>query len=379
MRAVVVSWLLSLPFVATAFAQTVAQPSLAERLQAAVETRLGKLAPGVQAAVVLPNDELVPVVSGVADRATKALMTHDGKLLAGSTGKTFFAALAVRLVNEKRLDLDAKVGTWFTAEPWFARLPNAKDLTVRQLMQHRSGLMRYEFDPAFTATLLARPDHCFTPVEELAFVLDKEPRFAAGAGFEYSDTNYVLLGLVLERILEKPCYDAIREHFLVPLKLTNTVPSVGRRIPGLLQGHAGANNPFGGRDAMLVDGELPFDPGFEGAGGGFASTASDLARWAKAMWGGDLLGAAREQVLDGKPAPLGKDTRYGLGVILMDVTPHGPAMGHRGFFPGWMSEVRWYPDAKCAVAVLVNSSAERGLSRGLQDCANDLVAVATAK
>jgi D-alanyl-D-alanine carboxypeptidase len=378
MRAVAVSWLLSLPLLAQTAAPPAAAPPLGERLQAAVQARLGKLAPGAQAAVVLPDGELVKVATGVADRATGAAMTHDGKLLAGSTGKTFFAALAVQLVNEKKLDLDAKVGTWFTAEPWFARLPNAKDITVRHLLAHRSGLMRYEFDPAFTATLLAKPDHCFTPVEELAFVLDKEPRFAAGAGFEYSDTNYVLLGLVLEKVAGKPCYDEIRTRFLAPLQLTNTVPSVGRRIPGLLQGHAGANNPFGGRDAMLVDGELPFDPGFEGAGGGFASTASDLARWAKALWGGDLLGACREQVLDGKQAPLGKDTRYGLGVILFPTT-HGPAMGHRGFFPGWMSEVRWYPDAKCAVAVLVNSSAERGLSRALQDCANELVGIAIAK
>ncbi|MFY9345907.1 MAG: serine hydrolase domain-containing protein [Planctomycetota bacterium] len=359
MRTIPLAWLL-------AAVPLVAQQDLAAKLQPALAERLADLAPGAQAAVVLPDGTLVPFAAGVADRVAKTPMPHDGKMLAGSTGKTFFAALACQLVNEGKLDLDAKVATWFSGEAWFARLPNHADVTLRHLLMHRSGLMRYEFDPAFTRQLLAKPDHCFTPREELAFVFDQEPRFAAGAGFEYSDTNYVLLGLVLEKVTGKPCQDEIARRFLGPLELRHTVPGAGRRIPGLLQGHAGAGNPFGGRDAMLVDGEMPFDPGFEGAGGGYASTASDLARWARALYGGDVLGELLPQVVDGKPAPLGKGTRYGLGCIV-DETALGPAWGHRGFFPGWLSEMRWFPELKIAVAVLVNSSGERRLPRALPE------------
>jgi D-alanyl-D-alanine carboxypeptidase len=144
-----------------------------------------------------------------------------------------------------------------------------------------------------------------------------------------------------------------------------------------VQGHAGENNPFGGRDAMLVDGELPFDPGFEGAGGGFATTASDLARWAKALYEGDVLGEMRAQVVDGKPAPLGKGTRYGLGCIVDD-TALGPAWGHRGFFPGWMSEMRYFPNAKVAVAVMVNGSADRRLARAMPQWALALAQIAAS-
>jgi D-alanyl-D-alanine carboxypeptidase len=354
-----------------------APSSLAERLQQALADRLGELAPGAQAAVVLPDDTLVPFHCGVADSTTKAPMTDDGKLLAGSVGKTFFAALAVQLANEGKLDLDAKLSNWLTNEPWFAKLPNGGAITLRHLLQHRSGLPRYEFDPRFLEQLLAQPDHCFTPAEEIAFVLEAKPRFAPGLGFEYADTNYVLLGLVLERVTGKPCYDEIRRRFLEPLRLHATVPSVGRTIPGLLQGHAGASNPFGGCDAMLQDGRLPFDAGFEGAGGGFASNASDLARWARALWGGAVLGDRKTEVLDGKPAPLGRDTRYGLGVIITS-TPNGQAFGHSGYFPGYQAEVRWYPDANVAIAVLVNGSAERRLSRALQDVADACVGLARA-
>ncbi len=371
MRALTLSLLLAAAVAAQA-------PPLAERLQQVLQQRLAAAAPGVQAAVVLADGTLVPFQCGFADRARTAPMPADGKLLAGSTGKTFFAALCCQLAAAGRLDLDAKVGTWFAEQSWFARVPNAAAVTVRQLLMHRSGIMRYEFDPRFLTELLAKPDHRFTPREELAFVLDQEPRFAAGAGFDYSDTNYVLLGLVLEQVTGEPCYGEIERRFLTPLGLEHTVPSVGRRIDGLLQGHAGDDNPFGGRDEMLADGELPFDVGFEGAGGGFATTASDLARWAKALYGGDVLAGIRDQAVAGERSTLGKDTRYGLGVIV-DTTPSGPAWGHRGFFPGYTSEMRYFPELGVAVALLANSSAGRRLPRALTDTANELAKVAAGR
>jgi len=361
------------------FAQTaneLAPADLRPRLQAALDRLRGDRVPGAQATVVSPDGEAIALTSGVADRDTKTPMPVSGRLLAGSTGKTFFAALALQLVREKKLDLDAKVAAHLGDEPWFPRVPNAKDITVRHLMQHRSGVMRYELSRPFLRALAERPDHLFTPVEEIGFVLDETPRFAAGAGFEYSDTNYVLLGLVLERVSGTSCFAEIERRFLVPLGLRDTIPARGRRVPGLVPSYAGANNPFGGRDAMLVDGELPFDPGFEGAGGGFASTATDLARWTKALWDGDVLDGVRELALDAPEAPLGPKTRYGLGVIVNE-TALGRALGHDGWFPGSMSITRWFPDAKVAVAVMVNSSADRKLPRDLLAWVVELATIAT--
>jgi D-alanyl-D-alanine carboxypeptidase len=351
-------------------------------LRAQLAQRLGALrrerVPGAQAAVVLPDGRLVAFADGVADRTSGAPMPATGRLLAGSTGKTCFAALALQLAREGRLDLDGNVADWLGAEPWYARVPNAADITIRQLLQHRSGVMRYELSREFLRALRARPAHRFTAIEAIGFVLDRKPRFAAGEGFEYSDTNYLLLGMVLERITGRPCYDEIRTRFLEPLRLCDTVPSVGRRIEGLLQSHAAPDDPFGGRDPMLVDGELPFDPGFEGAGGGFATSAGDLARWAKALYEGEVLAGVRDAALAGLPAPLGPGARYGLGVMIED-TEAGPAWGHSGFFPGSMSAMRYYPDCKVAVAVLVNSSAEPRLGRELVAWTTALARLAAGK
>ncbi|HEX6811657.1 MAG TPA: serine hydrolase domain-containing protein [Planctomycetota bacterium] len=355
-----------------------ADAELRTKLQQALQARFSDRVPGAQAGVVLPDGRLLAVVCGVADRDAKTPMPPDGRLLAGSTGKTFFAALTLQLVREKRLDLDAKVATFLGSEPWFARLPNADALTVRLLMQHRSGVMRYELSREFLAALTSRPDHLFTPVEEVQFVLDKKPRFPAGEGFDYSDTNYVLLAMILERVAGKPCYDEIRARFLAPLRLFDTVPGVGRRVPGLVQGYAGEGNPFGGRDAMLVDGQLPFDPGFEGGGGGFASTAADLARWAKVLYEGDVLAGVRDEAVAGLPAPLGPGSSYGLGVMI-DRTELGEAWGHSGFFPGSMTAMRYYPDLKIAAAVMINSSANPRLQRELVACTTELAKLASAR
>jgi CubicO group peptidase (beta-lactamase class C family) len=108
---------------------------------------------------------------------------------------------------------------WLGDTPWFAQLPNGADITVRQLMNHTSGLVRYEFDPAFARDLAADPLRTWRVDEQLAYVLGKPAPFAAGTSWEYSDTNYLVLALVLERILGGEAYDAIRTRFLQPLRL----------------------------------------------------------------------------------------------------------------------------------------------------------------
>jgi CubicO group peptidase (beta-lactamase class C family) len=123
---------------------------------------------------------------------------------------------------------------------------------------------------------------------------------------------------------------------------------------------------------------LPFDPGFEGAGGGFAATAADLARWAVALYEGDVLAGVRDEALAGLPAPLGPDARYGLGVMI-DATELGAAVGHSGFFPGYLCAMRYYPDVGVAVAVLVNSSATPRLSLELVSWTTKLARIASGK
>jgi D-alanyl-D-alanine carboxypeptidase len=337
---------------------TAQQPaaSLPEALQRKLdELRERSGVPGITAGIVLVDGTSIGLASGLADTVTREPMRPSSLLLQGSVGKTYVAAVALQLVQEGRLDLDAKVSTYLGDEPWFAQVPNHADVTVRQLMNHTSGIVRYEFDERFIADLLAQPDRIWRPEEQIAYLFGSEPPFAAGAGWDYSDTNYLILGLIIERLTGETYYAELRRRVLEPLSLANTVPSDRRRIPGLVQGYGGPENPFGPAE-MLVDGVFAFNPQFEWTGGGIASTAEDLARWGKALYEGRAFDATLLPVmLDGVPARLGPNARYGLGVIIRP-TPLGESWGHSGFFPGYLTELAYFPEYRVAVAVQVNSS-----------------------
>src|SRR5690606_4296354 len=144
-----------------------------------------------------------------------------------------------------------------------------------------------------------------------------------------------------------------------------TVPADSRSVPGLAQGYAGPKNPFGGRDAMIVDGRFAVNPQFEWTGGGLAVTALDLARWAKLLYEGRIVPESlMDDLLDGVPAKLGPETHYGLGVIIRP-TAHGETYGHSGFMPGYQTDMMYFPRLKAAVAVQINSSAPRSTGRPL--------------
>jgi D-alanyl-D-alanine carboxypeptidase len=325
---------------------------------------------------VFNDGRRISIASGFSDTARKERLRPDHKMMAGSTGKTFFAALAYQLVRDGRLQLDAPISRWLGSEPWFDSLPNARSITVRQLMNHTSGLVRYEFNPRFIADLTAQPMREYQPVETLRYLFGTQAAFAAGAGWDYSDTNYIVLGMILERITGTRAYDEITRRFLRPLELNGTVPSNRRDIAGLSQGYAGPNNQFGSFDAVIIDGLFIMNPQFEWAGGGFASTAIDLARWMRAIYTGSVLDTAlvRSEVLKGVSAPmLGANAQYGLGVIMRE-TPLGPAWGHSGFFPGYLTEARWYPQRGFGIAVMVNQNApRRGPARLIADLIEEIL------
>jgi D-alanyl-D-alanine carboxypeptidase len=280
--------------------------------------------------------------------------------MAGSTGKTFFAAVALQLIAAGRLDLDAPISKYLGAKPWFARLPNAKDITVRMLMTHTSGLVRYEMNPRFTADLRAQPDKAWTPEEEIAYLIDPAP-FAAGAGWDYSDTNYIVLGVILEGITGTRLYDEVDRRFLKPLKLAGVRPSTSRRIPGLVPGYAGPRDPLGLPDEMMAKGALAINPLFEWTGGGYATSALDLACWGHALYTAQAISPGMRDLMisSAVPARLGPETRYGLGVIVRAAGPAGPTWGHSGFFPGYQTELVHAVDSGVTLALQINSSAPR--------------------
>jgi D-alanyl-D-alanine carboxypeptidase len=341
--------------------------ALRQKLQGQLDEwhKNGKFA-GATAGVVMADGTSFGLATGYSDRDAKTPMRASDLMLAGSVGKTYCAAAAMQLIKEGFFSLDDKIEKHLGKEKWFARLPNGKDITVRQLMNHTSGLVRYEFKEQFTKDLTANPAKVWKPEELVAYILDTEAPFKAGQGWDYSDTNYIVLGMIMEKTTGKKYYELVKARVLKPLKLKNTVPSDNPKIKGLVQGYAGKDNPFGGKDAVIENGKFIINPQFEWTGGGMAATTEDLAVWAKAMYVGrafppDMVPA----MLDGVSAPmLGREAKYGLGVIIRP-TRAGLTYGHSGFFPGYMTDMMYFPDKKFAVAVQVNSSVPQDLGKPL--------------
>jgi D-alanyl-D-alanine carboxypeptidase len=344
---------------AAARADDPALAPLRAALQASLDSiRAAQRWPGATLGVALADGRTLALATGWSDTARKVAMRPTDRLLQGSVGKTYVAAVAMQLVQEGKLSIDDRIEKWLGGEAWFARLPNARAITVRHLMTHTSGLVRYEFQPAVAEVLKREPYRTWTPEERVSYILDKAPPFAAGEGWEYSDTNFIVLGMIIERITGRRYDDELRRRLLDPLGLRNTVAADRPAVPGLANGYAGPKNELGGYDASIVDGpsgpRLAINPQFEWTGGGVASTAEDLARWAKLVYEGRAFDPALlPRVLDGVPARLGQNVRYGLGVIIR-TTPLGPAHGHSGFFPGYATEMLYFPDSKVAVAIQVN-------------------------
>ncbi len=313
-------------------------------------------APGVNVGIVLADGTAIGIAAGHADTALGLPMEPTSRLMQGSVGKTYVAAVAMQLIHEGVLDLDAHVSDYLGEESWYTRIPNHSAVTVRHLMTHTSGVIRYEFDDRFIGDLIAAPEKVWQPEELLSYLFDTHAPFAPGEGWEYSDTNYIILGMIIERLTGNSYYNEMRRRLLVPLQLENTVPTNTRRIPGLVQGYAGVDNLFRVPDAVIVDGEFAINPQFEWTGGGVASTTEDLALWAKALYEGRAFDESMLPImLDGVPARLGPNTEYGLGVIIRP-TPLGVSWGHSGFFPGYLTEMAYFPDHQIAVAVQINSS-----------------------
>jgi D-alanyl-D-alanine carboxypeptidase len=326
-------------------------------LDAALEQlRREHLMPGITAAVVYPDGRLIAAAAGSTVGADARALTPDDRMLTGSIGKTFVAALMLDVCLQRGLSLDTPVSRWFAGEPWFARLPNARDITVRMLLNHSSGVPDHVEDPRF----LAAVKDGTAPLAHLAlldFVLDRPPLFSAGKGTQYTDTGYILLGLLLEKITGASYESLLRARLLEPLQLRATQPSDRRDLPGLVAGEA--TTPLGG----------DVHPAVEWTGGGLVSTSRDLARWAWLLYQGRALEHPYLPLMLADSGLGDARGRYGLGVFIRQ-REGGDVYGHAGWFPGYRSLMLYLPAERVSIALQVNSDAPRDLAA----CAFELLA-----
>jgi len=317
--------------------------------------------PGLTAAYVLEDGTVGTAASGLADVEANMPMTDNTRMLSASIGKSFVGALCISLAIEGRLSLDEPISRWLDTFDWFQRLPNHESITLRHLLTHSAGIPDHvhmdNFAEAF-ATVWQKTGNPFPPERLVDFILDKPALFPAGHGWAYSDTGYILAGLIIEAVTERPCFDLIQERFLIPLGLLETSSADHRDLDRLAPGYIRPDNLFRFPVKTLdPDGRLHWHPAVEWTGGGLVSTSRDLARWGTALFAGEAMTGDYLSELFNAVAvdPDLPGITYGTGVAVYSSGPFGPVYGHAGWIPGYVSSLRHYPEHGVTIAFQINT------------------------
>jgi len=300
-----------------------------------VQNRLDDLVdlgfPAALGSVTHPDGRHDDFVAGVGDVETGATVPVDGEVRIGSNSKTYTAVVVLQLVEEGLVALDSPVETYL---PGLVRGDgiDGSAITVRQLLQHTSGL------PDYTAGLAADIEKIrfayYSPRDLVDLALAQPARFAPGERWEYSNTNYILLGLLVERMTQRPIFEAITSRIIEPLRLEHTYfPAVGET--GIRGKHpSGYHVDAAGKQIDVTT----LDPSWGWAAGEIVASPSDLNEFTRAVLDGRLLDDAMMAEMQ-KTVPsdesLWPGARYGLGLERYPLSCGGFIWGHGGDIHGF--------------------------------------------
>lgn len=301
------------------------------------------VAAGVPGAVLLvrEGDRTTRLTSGLDDLKPQRPMRAGDRFRVGSITKSFVSTVALQLVGERKLALEDTVERWLHGV-----VPNGKRITVRQLLNHTSGLFDYSGDRTFVARAFLHPLTDWTPRRIVAIATAHKARFAPGADWSYSDTNYYVLGLIVEPATKHSLGSELRQRIFAPLHLRATSFPTGPRIAGRYA-HGYFLRP-------LADVSVG-SPSVQWAAGALVSNADDLARFYRALLSGRLLRPNLLRVMETvvTPAP---GFAYGLGLQKLRKSC-GAVWGHTGASPSYVANALNSRDGRREVVVLVNATA----------------------
>lgn len=322
-------------------------PDVAATIQALLdETTASGVIPGVALRIETPRLTF-SAASGVQDRATGALMTPNAAFPIGSVTKMFTAVLVLQLAEQGVLALDDPLAAWLPEIA--ARLPHGDAITLRHLLQHTSGVADYIESLPFLMAYLGEPTAIWEPnqIIEQALLID-DAAFAPGTAWAYSNTNYVLLGLVLERAAGQPVAEQYRARIFAPLGLADTVMAGdGAPPPTVVHGYS---TMVPGQD-MADTTAWSLTPAW--TAGAIISTPGDMAHFLRALFAGELF-QQPETLAAMLDVARSQGGRYGLGVMQFD--PY--TWGHIGGIPGYVTHVLYAPDDALAIVVMMNGDAD---------------------
>lgn len=293
--------------------------------------------------------------AGVADLKTKAKVPVDGQVRVGSNTKTFTATVVLQLVGEGKISLDAPIEQYL---PDLVRGEgiDGRNITVRQLLQHTSGLPNYT--RFMLDAIMGEGRHTYyQPRALLDVALAHEAEFAPGTSVSYSNTNYILAGLLIEKVTGRPVAEQITQRVIKRIGLRHTYfPDVGEE--GIREAH-----PRGYHAAEFgspLEDITELDPSWGWSAGQLISTPSDLNRFFGALVGGKLLKPAqlaemRTTIKAPEGAGYEPGMRFGLGLFSIPLSCGGLQWGHGGDTPGYGTKTGATDDGRAAaVAVTAN-------------------------
>ncbi|MCT2541923.1 serine hydrolase [Streptomyces atratus] len=318
-------------------------PAVARQLDQAVRQVMGDArVPGVTVGLWVPGKGSYVRAFGVADKSSGAPMSTGLNMRVGSVTKTFTVTALLTLVDQGKVGLDDPIGKYVKG------VPDGDRITLRELAGMRSGLFNYSMDPDFFKALTSDPQRPFTPQELLDYSFKHPLQFQPGEKFEYSNTNAILLGLVVEKASGRPLADYLERNVFEPAGMSHTfLPRTAAFPAPHAQGYT--DQTASGRTGNATN----WNPSWAWAAGGAISDQRDLRTWARVLATGTLLSPATQaERLRMGPSGL-PDTGYGLGIF--DV--HG-WVGHNGSLPGYESLVVHMPDTKATLVVLLNTDTD---------------------
>jgi D-alanyl-D-alanine carboxypeptidase len=327
-------------------------PALQKSLEAAFEKSFRQSGvPGAVAAVRTPEGTWVSTL-GVADKASGKPMRADMHHRIGSVTKTFTATLLLRAAADGRLSLDDTIGQYVEG------VPNGDEITLRQMADMSSGIASYTLDEQWQEELFADPEAVWTPEELARIGIEDSQVFDPGDGWQYSNTNYVLLGMVLEQVTGKPIERLYSKQIIKPLHLKETSfpDAADSSIP---EPYDHGYTLQGQSDGEPVD-ATHWNPSWAWSAGGMISTVDDMLVYGRALGTGKGLLPREQQAerltsfLYGLP-PNSPEKAYGLGLVTV-----GGWLGHTGTQPGFNTTVYYHPQLHTTVVVEVNSDISVG-------------------
>jgi D-alanyl-D-alanine carboxypeptidase len=299
-------------------------------------------APGVIVGIWIPGKGAYVSAQGKADLETGEPMQIADHMRIGSVTKTFTVTVLLQLVQRKIVGLNDPVSKYVSY------VPNGNKITLRMLANMTAGLFSYTKDESFAREAYADPRRSYTPRQLLNIAFKHEPVFTPpGTGWDYSNTNTVLLGVILEKVTGKTAGQLFDEYSFKPLGLSSSVWPSSTALPEPYA-HGITENPNNGK----TEDATHWNPSWAFTAGQLISTLQDLRVWAKACATGAQISPAlqKQRLTWVKFPPLTPNNTYGLGIGYKDGW-----LGHEGSIPGYNTMSYYLPKQDATMIVLVNS------------------------